>query len=178
MVAAEGCANGFPDINLINNRASKYTNGPKRVKSELSLANVFICRGTLTGLVLGVDVRTETNDRNLFPEVSLWRKVDSDDSEQGYDIVSGSERTVRLTPTNFSSSGVFHFLLDPPLGFKANDVLVWKQPKDRKSVVRMYTIKILDSSTSDETKHSYTVLLLYPVTGEVQLYTCLFSSHI
>ena len=166
MVPAEGCVNGFPDVSLIKERASKSTSGAKRTKHEFSVVNRFICRGTLTGLVLGVDVRTETSHRNLFPEVSLWRIADSDESDDSYKLVSGSERTVRLTPANFSSSGTFHYSLDPPIEFRPNDLLVWEQPKDKKSVVRMYTIQRQDSYGSDNTKHSTTVLLLYPVTGE------------
>ena len=102
----------------------------------------------------------------MFPAVSLWRKVDSEDSEEGYDVVPGTTRTVRLTPANFSSNGVFHYSLDPPLVFEAYDILVWEQPKDRQSVVRMYTIERMDYPSSDDTRHSSYVPLLYPITGK------------
>ena len=174
VIVAEGCAHGFPDINLISKRASKSASVVKRTKNELTPVNAFTCSGTLTGLVLGVDVRTETDSRNQFPAVSLWRWVDSDDDE-GYVVVPGTTRAVRLTPANFSSNGVFHYSLDPPLVFEAYDILVWEQPKDWKSVVRMYTIERTDYPSSDDTRHSSSVPLLYPVTstgkGEV-VYMC------
>ena len=173
MTAAEGCANGFPDISVITAKASKTTNGAK-LATSLSLSRSFTCSGTLTGLVLGVDVRTETASRSLYPEVALWRPTDSDDDGGVYEKVHRSERMVKLTAANFSTSGAFDYLIDPPLDFRSNDVLGWDQPDLVDSVVRMYTVDRQVSSGSDDDRRQTTipVLLLYPVTGEVQLYTC------
>ena len=172
MVVVEGCANGFPDLKLIAARASETTNGAKYM-SGLVLLNLFTCNGTLTGLVLGVDVRTEIAKRNLYPEVSLWRLNDSvgeSDELDDYEIVPGSERTVRITPANFSTSGVFEYLLDLPLAFQAYDILAWKQPDPKQSVVRLFdTQRELPSRSSKTTKRSNPVPLLYPLTGEVYL---------
>ena len=169
MITVEGCANGFPDMNLIIKRASRATSQATATTSGLSLLNRFTCRGTLTGLVLGVDVRTETVDRNQYPEVALWRPIDDDG---GLVRVRGSNRTVRLTAANFSTSGVFDYPLDPPVNFLANDILSWQQPQHAKSVVRMYSInhdqQDFSSSDDDDPQGSSTALLLYPVAGEVQ----------
>ena len=172
----DGCANGFPDTNLIVTRATKTTTG-KKASTGLSLLNAFPCQGTVTGLVLGVDVRTVTNSRNTFPEISLWRPEDPDELDKEYDMVQGSTRTVQLTPSNFSTSGVFDYAIDPPLDFKADDILGWTQPGGGNSVVRMYTIdgkefmikrKVPDDVSSnsfdlDDSENSNNVLLLYPV---------------
>ena len=179
--AADGCASGFPDMNLITTKATKTASGAKPANG-LSLLKPFSCRGKLTGLVLGVDVRTESETRYLYPKISLRRQKLSDDSDDTDDTddsggslvkVSGSQRTVRLTPGNISTSGAFDYPLDPPLDFRANDVLAWNQPDLEKSVVRMYTVNVLliSSSDDDDSPSFKSVLLLYPVTGKVEFYT-------
>ena len=179
----DSCANGFPDMNLITTRALK-TNTGKKLEQGLSLLNAFTCSGTLTGLVLGVDVRTETDSRSMYPQISLWRPEDEEKLDEDYDIVQGSTRTVQLTPANFSTSGVFDYAIAPPLDFQVNDILGWTQPEGMKSVVRMYTIDgteitrtIPDSVSSDsfsldDSENSDEVLLLYPVvvTGKLQFF--------
>ena len=146
-------------MDLIITRYSKTTTGV--LINGLSLVNAFTCSGTLTGVVLGVDVRTENDTHNLYPQISLQRPTDSDEPGNiNYEIVSGSERTVRLTPANFSTNGVFDYPLDPPLEFQAGNVLAWNQPEPGKSVVRMYAI----DETGQTGRRS---LLIYPVTGEV-----------
>ena len=156
------CANGFPDMNLIKTRALETTTG-EILEEGLSLLNAFTCNGTLTGLVLGVDVRTEAGSRSMYPQISLWRPQDAEELDEVNDIVDGSTRTVQLTPANFSTSGAFDYTIAPPLDFQANDILGWTQPEEDESVVRMYTID--DSGNSN-------VLLLYPVvvTGKLQFF--------
>ena len=149
---------------------SKLANG-------LLLTHSFSCSGTLTGVLLGVDVRTETPSRSLYPEISLWRRPSDDDDGGGiYEQVHRSGRIVKLTPANFSTSGAIDYPIDPPLNFHLGDVLGWKQPEIVNSVVRMYAIDKQVSSDSDDgggAKLPVEDLLLYPVTGEVQLYTCM-----
>ena len=185
MPAAEECVNGFPDYDFIATKALKTTTGD-RLRSSFSLLNPFTCSGTLTGLVLGVDVRTESDSRRLYPEISLWRPESTDDEEENkeYEIVMGSRRTVRLSPANFSTNGAFHYVLDEPLDFRANDILAWSQPEDKRSVVRMYTIDgsdfmltrvIPEDLSSDDfrlkdSESSNNVLLLHPVTSELWLH--------
>ena len=184
MTAAEECANGFPEYTFIATKAMKTTNG-ERLNDGLSLLNPFGCDGTLSGLVLGVDVRTVTASRRQYPEISLWRPRESDDEDDDgnhdeYRLVQGSKRTVQLTPDNFSTSGAFEYVFDVPLDFRADDILGWMQPGDKASVVRMYTIdgssfmltRMIPRSMSTESisledsKSSNNVLLLYPVTGQ------------
>ena len=152
-------------MNLIITRASKTTSGV--LTNGLSRLNGFACSGTLTGLLLGVDVRTESGTHDLYPKVSLQRPTDIDESGViNYEIVSGSERSVRLTPANFSTSGVFNYPLDPPLEFQENDVLVWNQPDPEKSVVRMYAVNGTGLQAGAES------LLIHPFTGEVYSSEC------
>ena len=181
MGEADGCASGFPDVKLITTKSLKSASVAKQADSGLSILQPFTCSGTLTGLILGVDVRTESGTRNLYPNVFLLRlrsSGDSDDSDDTDDSggsltkVSGSQRTVRLTPANISTSGAFDYPLYPPLNFRAYDVLAWNQPVLENSVVRMYTVKVPFLSSSDDDDDSddstgfISALLLHPVTGE------------
>ena len=156
-ISGDGCAKGFPDMDLIIARGSKTTIGA--LTTGLSLLSAFTCSGNLTGLVLGVDVRTENETHDLYPEIFLQRLAESDEPDGGYDTVPDSVRTVRLTPANFSTSGAFDYTLDPPLEFENNDILTWNQPDLQKSVVRLYTV---DGTELQGSKS----LLIYPVTGE------------
>ena len=181
LAAGDQCVNGFPDMNLITALASQPTGAGEKLKNGLSLLNAFTCSGTLTGLVLGVDVRTETDNRDEYPEISLWRPEDPLSQNTAYSVVTGSERQVMLTPDNFNTSGVFEYALDDaPLNFQANDILGWTQPDDPKSVVRMYQVsgeasmitrpvpkgKVSTTFTLKPPKDfEDNVLLLYPIVG-------------
>lgn len=170
---AEECANGFPDISMIAAKRPSTTIGSK-LANGLLLSHSFSCSGTLTGVVLGVDVRTETPSRNLYPEIALWRRPsDEDDGGAIYEQVHRSERIVKLTPANFSTSGAIDYPIDPPLDFHYADVLGWKQPEIVNSVVRMYAIDKSFDSDDGGTILPTEDLLLYPVTGEVQLHKCM-----
>ena len=154
---------------MITARTSNTTSRPK-LADGLSLLHSFSCSGTLTRLVLGVDVRTETASRSLYPEIALWRPAsDSDDGGRVYDKVHGTQRVMKLTAANFSTSGAFEYPIDPPLDFRSTYILGWDQPNFVESVVRMYAIDVKVSSGSDDDSKQATssVLLLYPVTGEL-----------
>ena len=140
----EGCTAGFPDMNLLINRAAQINGnsvGSTLGDNELRILShmKFNCTGKITSLILGVDVRTETSSRSLFPAISLWT---CDMTQTGLCTkVNGSERNIVLGPSNFSTSGVFEYPLNPPVQFTDGDILGWFQPNDIYSVVRMYQIQ-------------------------------------
>ena len=94
----------------------------------------FTCSGTITGFLLGVDVRTINDDRNEYPIIWLWSKT----GETTYTRVNDSSVEIRLGPSNFSTDGIFQFNLSTPLQFTANQVLGIYQPRYIDSVVRFY----------------------------------------
>ena len=94
----------------------------------------FNCSGTITGFLLGVDVRTETNRRDEYPTIWLWNKT----NETTYTRVDDSSIEIILGPSNFSTNGVSQFSLSTPLQFTANQVLGIYQPRHGNSVVRFY----------------------------------------
>ena len=94
----------------------------------------FTCSGTITGFLLGVDVRTETADRVEYPTIWLWNKTNG----TSYTRVADSSVKIILGPSNFSTDGVYQFSLTTPLQFTANQVLGIYQPHEDDSVVRFY----------------------------------------
>ena len=95
----------------------------------------FTCSGTITGFLLGVDVRTETNSIDQYPTIWLWNKTKKTNT---YIRDKSVQLQVRFGPSNFSTNGVFQFNLSTPLQFTANEVLGIHQPDSRDSVVRFY----------------------------------------
>ena len=94
----------------------------------------FTCSGTITGFLLGVDVRTENGNRDEYPTIWLWNKT----NETTYTRVDDSSVEIILGPSNFSTDGVFQFSLSAPLQFTTNQVLGIYQPGSGDSVVRFY----------------------------------------
>ena len=94
----------------------------------------FTCSGTITGFLLGVDVRTEIADRDEYPTIWLWNKT----NETTYTRVADSSVKIILGPSNFSTDGVYQFSLTTPLQFTANQVLGIYQPHEDDGVVRFY----------------------------------------
>ena len=114
----------------------------------------FTCSGTITGFLLGVDVRTETDSRDEYPTIWLWNKTD----ETTYTRVDDSSIEIILGQSNFSTDGVFQFSLSNPLQFTANQVLGIYQPRHGNSVVRFYY-------------HDYNSQDIYEINAEVNEYT-------
>ena len=63
----------------------------------------FTCSGTITGFLLGVDIRTKTNHRNEYPTIWLWNKTNKTDT-----YIPDKSVKVLLSPSNFSTEGVFN----------------------------------------------------------------------
>ena len=91
----------------------------------------FTCSGTITGFLLGVDVRTDGNE---YPTIWLWNKTD----ETTYTRVDDSSVEIILGPSNFSTEGVYQFSLSTPLQFTANQMLGIYQPGGGSVAVRFY----------------------------------------
>ena len=88
----------------------------------------FNCSGTITSLLLGVDIIT---GETKYPEVQTWRR-------NGNQFTRIDSRMIILSPGNFSASGVFKYHLTTPLPVVAGDMIGVYQPDDRSSVVRIY----------------------------------------
>ena len=175
-------------MNLLTNRAAQIEDGGDQVGTRVDLDRLYIishmsfnCTGSITSLLLGVQIRTVTSTgeptENPYPAISLWNPGVNDQLGPVYTKVHGSERSIVLGPSNFSTSGVIEYLLDPPIQFQDGNVLGWLQEEE---VVRMYQIEKAGFTTLTFPKSTSTVLdivqestiivgetlVIHPVTGE------------
>ena len=142
------CSEGFMDYSLLESKAGDIgvshsipSNIAKGEPSKWIIQdnnNKFDCSDTmtLTGVLIGVDIRTETSTRNKYPSIEIWRQEDNNyvkyDPEKSF--------TIKLSPDNFTTSGLYRYSLSPPLSMNRHDRLVLYQPSNAESVVRFYTV--------------------------------------
>ena len=135
------------------------------------------CISTLTEVLVGVDIRPVTSNRNQYPIVEIWR-------ETSY---SYSERTpfsqLLLSPHNFTTNGLYNYILPTPLIIdreKRYFRLGVRQPPEDRSVVRFYKVtgtgqigKIVEINNIDVNKDpadgelvlQTSSILIYPITS-------------
>ena len=185
MYGEQGCTEKFMELSQVTYRAqhtsASATGETWNDKIRALQEYQFNCSFTnITSLILGIDVRRATGSINLFPSVRVYRP--SNDPGK-YDLVTGSERTIYYSTSNVSTSGVFEYLLNPPILVMSEDVLAIVQPLEENSIVRVYYISDVSgisfrssqeisispdqidlgsSPTTDE------LILVYPVTGKTQ----------
>ena len=141
----------------------------------------FNCSSTnITSLILGINIRTtrnnlNSNNRTLFPSVQVFRPGGSSDNQ--YDLVTGSERTIYYSTSNVSTNGVYEYSLNPPIPVMSGDLLAVSQPLLDNSAVRVYYINDGTSFNSSEQlfgsmyfflspETDNQLILVYPVTGK------------
>ena len=125
------------DLNLLKRRAEKIPNAGVssnflNLDFRIVTGMSFNCSGSLTGLLLGVDVRPG-GGRDQYPEVQIWRRAGtiSNYNRRG-------TQDITLAAGDFSPDGVLQYNLNPALSFQSGDVLgVW-QPSTGSSVVRLF----------------------------------------
>ena len=183
----ESCTEGFMSHDLLTAKAEQITSSlglsvttlaesrPTRwifgsgFRSKSSCSNSHV----ITGLTLGVDIRTVTESRNEYPLFEIWRR-DSNSFNKQQNI------SVALTPANFSTNGTYRFMFPTPISFNSSTRLGIYQPANENSVVRFYTISQsidilrvknadinndpLASSTDFRTQNFFNVIM-HPITG-------------
>ena len=139
------------DLNLLKKRAEKILNtgiSSNFLDSDFRLITgmSFTCSGSLTSLLLAVDVRPG-GSRTLYPEVQIWRAH----NKNVYNLQDSQQ--IRLAAGDFSPDGVLQYTLSPELSFQTGDLLgVW-QPASSGSVVRIYHDGQTGGPTSYETNY-------------------------
>ena len=192
---ADNCANGFLDMDLLTNRATQDRGNGGQVGVRTGTDTLYIlvtmaftCDGTIMSLILRPETRTVTGSLqrtgNSYPTISLWNTGLNDQNQLAYIKVDGSERNIVLDPSNFSTSGVIEYPLDPPIQFEIGNRLAWLQQEE---VVRTYLIEQDDFTIGRADISGYDqvptvieqpsvvngpnqVLALYPVTGELMVF--------
>ena len=135
--AAANCSSGFMDLQLLKERARKISNngGSQNYldgKFRLVPGMSFTCNGTITRLLLGVDIRSDADGRSKYPVVQVWRPGSGD----RYTRVAMQQ--IQLATGDFSPDGVFQYNLTTPIDFLNGDVLGVYQPSEGESIVRLY----------------------------------------
>ena len=139
------------------------------------LIRCSIDNSELTEVLVGVDIRTETGNRNQYPRIEIWR-------ERGAFYRDPVSVELRLSPHNFTTNGLYHYTLPTPLTIGANDrdyrLGVYQAPDDR-SVVRFYKVtgtgqigrvdddhinEDIINNNNDVTKDTSSILI-YPITS-------------
>ena len=145
------CSEGFMDYSLLEFEAGDIEvshsipiNIAKGEDSKWIIQdnnNKFDCSDTmtLTEVLIGVDIRTETSTRNKYPSIEIWRvKGRGSRSYEKYEPEKSF--MIKLSPDNFTTSGLYRYNLSPPLSINRHDRLVLYQPSNAESVVRFYTV--------------------------------------
>ena len=181
IAGSEQCTERFMELPLVEYRAQRIgKNLPQQYIRSNTLRVLqeyeFNCSSTnITSLILGINIRTATNSRTLFPSVQVFRPNGS--IENQYDLVTGSERTIYYSTSNVSTSGEYEYPLNPPIPVMSGDLLAVSQPNRSKSAVRVFYINGNSFSSSQQSlgssninlKNSPTtnqLILVYPVTGK------------
>ena len=138
----------------------------------------FNCSSTnITSVIVGGDLRTPNNGRQLFPSVQIWRPQVSNTNQ--FDLVPDSVRTIYYSTNNVSTNGVFEYPLDPPIPVQSGDRLAISQPPQGNSIFRVYYIQgvvkfdshavTFNSTTANlsGTPINSDLVLVYPITGEL-----------
>ena len=192
VVNAENCARGFPNMNRLTNRTAQI-GVDEEVGTRVGLNNLHImshmkfnCTGTITSLLLRAEIRTVTGSGTRagisYPTISLWSVGVDDLGKPAYIKVDGSERSIVLGPSNFSTSGVIEYPLDPPLQFEDGNMLGWLQREDVVGIYLIETEQFISTAIVNwdlmsavvavsQTTILNQVLIIYPVIGELMVLT-------
>ena len=137
-----GNTSGFIELSLLKKRADKIPNGENarhNLDENFRLVGGmrFTCSGSLTGVLLAVDVRPVIPGvRDQYPLVEIWTPRPG---QNGFYDRRGSQHII-LEAGDFSPDGVLQYNLSVPLSFQNGDVFgVW-QPSISSSVVRLYDV--------------------------------------
>ena len=170
------------DFDLIKYRAKTIGISKKGYnldnKIRLLTEYQFNCSSTtITSVIVGGDLRTPNNNRQLFPSIQIWRPTPNRPNE--YYLLPGSERTIYYSTNNLSTNGVFEYPLDPPIPVQNGDILAISQPPQENSIFRVYYIQdginfesyvhpnILQDIQLSGSPITSDLVLVYPITSEL-----------
>ena len=111
------------------------------------ISNQFNCSSvTIKEILIGADIRTEHGKRNEYPSIELWFLQWYEtwvgwNQKQIYYYRKIQSIPIELSPHNFTTNGLYHYVLPTPISFSSNNHnyrLGVYQPQDDKSVVRLY----------------------------------------
>ena len=153
--AGESCAEGFMDLSLLETKAATPVGSladealAENTESRRIIRNRFNCSNvTIKEILIGADIRTEHGKRNEYPSIEVWRLQSYWtggiwNRKLIYYYSKIQSVPIELSPHNFTTNGLYHYVLPTPISFSSNDnyddyrIGVY-QPQDDKSVIRLY----------------------------------------
>ena len=147
LLVQSACTEGFMDLSLLKRKAadphSSLTTLAEDSKATRWIItdanNTFTCNNVrITGFIIGVDIRTETNIRNKYPSIDIWHE-NSEASGTQYNRVQSIP--IILSPDNFTTNGTYRYVLSEPVYVFNGDMLGVYQPKDSQSIIRFYRVR-------------------------------------
>ena len=151
LTGSPNCTSGFINSDLLKKRATKIGSNPGVSPNSLTADQSlvipgmrFSCRGSITSLLLGVDIRDNVSleDNLVF---DLWRRSSSG-QYAWYTRISSSRRVILLRAGDFSSDGMTEYHLPTALSFRPNNVIGIYHLTSAEGRVRLYS-----SSTASST---------------------------
>ena len=151
LLVQSACTEGFMDLSLLKRKAAD----PLSSLTTLHVAeedkatrwiitdanNTFTCNNVrITGFLIGVDIRTVISNthppsmkRDKYPSIEVWYK-----NSAGSRYKRNHSIMIELSSDNFTTNGIYHYVLSEPIYASSGYMLGVYQPKNSKSVVRFY----------------------------------------
>ncbi|XP_019861380.1 PREDICTED: uncharacterized protein LOC109589814 isoform X2 [Amphimedon queenslandica] len=164
-VNGKSCTEGFMDYSLLQNKArtpsgalrdNRLTEGTAtrwiiiedQDENFMKKDIMFTCATVITEILIGVDIRTVNNNRNLYPKIEVWAPKITLPDRRKMPLPPINEYTrvisveIRLTPDNFTTNGQYCFTLPTPLNVSSGYRIGVYQPPDDRSVVRFHYMNL------------------------------------
>ena len=114
---------------------------------------------SLSGVLLGVDIRQVTDSRNEYPSTEIWSRSTTHDDGDWITTYSRQHQSfnITLTPANFTTTGMYSITFPAPVSISSTTYVGINQPANDRSVVRIYkengtisVLRIKDDYFSDD----------------------------
>ena len=147
LLVQSACTEGFMDLSLLKRKAadphSSLTTLAENNEATrwiiTDINNRFTCDNvTITGFLIGADIRTVIRHprdmkRDKYLSIEVWYK-----SSEGSQYERNHFIMIELSSDNFTTNGIYHYVLSEPIYASSGYMLGVYQPEDSKSVVRFY----------------------------------------
>ena len=191
--AEDSCAEGFMDLSLMETKAAtpvgSLANDTLAQNNEtewIITDNGFTCNNVrMTEILIGVDIRTKSDKRYKYPSIEVWRRPSSNNNDYWNRL---SSVPIRLSPANFTTNGLYRYVLPTSVNVNNSYRIGVYQPEDDKSLVRFYkamaqtitnvgqiepnvinetSVRIHNNKDKNEINTHVTtnVMMIYPITG-------------
>ena len=169
VAVTESCTKGFMSSDLLTIKAQQISNS---IGSATTIAESQPTRWifglnyrlrysscSLSGVLLGVDIRQVTDSRNEYPSIEIWSRSTTHDDGDWITTYSRQQQSfnITLTPANFTTTGMYSITFPSPVSISRSTYIGINQPANDNSVVRIYkengtidVIRIKDDYFSDD----------------------------